>query len=123
MAGMVFRKSHQQHGMTGDGSEIDKCVIQADHDTSQVRKYLSLLSFNLPFMKREGCGKKYAIFGALARTLFTSLSMSWKAVRQLYRSKGMAQWLGSSHDSMVKFGTLACMLLLFLTMEDLASKQ
>ena len=52
MAGMVFRKSCQQRGTTGDGSEIDKRVIQADRDTSQVQKYLSLLSFDSPFMKR-----------------------------------------------------------------------
>ena len=118
MALMVF-----PDGTTGDGSKIDKCVIQADRNMSQVQKYLSLLSFDSPFTKREGCGKKYTIFGALARTLFTSLLTSWKAVCQLYTSKGMARWLGSSHDSMVEFGTLACVLLLFLTMEDLASKQ
>ena len=102
MAGMVFRKSCQQCGMTGDGSEIDKHVIRAGCNTSQVWKYLFLLSLNSPFMKREGCGKKYTIFGALAQTLFTSLLTSWKAVHQLYMSKSMAWWLGSSHDSMVK---------------------
>ena len=108
VAGMVFKKSRQQCGTTGDGSEIDKHVIQADHDTSQLRKYLSLRSFELPLTKRARCGKKYAIFGTLACTLLASLSTSWKVVHQLYMSDGMALWSGSIHNSLIEFETLAC---------------
>ena len=112
VAGMVFKKLCQQCGTTGDGSKINKHVIQADRDTSQLRKYLSLCSFKSPLTKRAGCGKKYAIFGTLARTLLASLSTSWKAVRQLYMSNGMALWSGSVHNSLIEFETLACVPLL-----------
>ena len=108
VAGMVFKKLRQQRGTTGDGSEIDKHVIQADCDTSQLRKYLSLCSFESPLTKRAGCRRKYAIFGTLARTLLASLSTSWKAVCQLYTSDGMALWSGSVHNSLIEFETLAC---------------
>ena len=108
VAGMVFKKSCQQCGTTGDGSEINKCVIQADHDTSQLCKYLSLHSFELPLTKRVRCGKKYAIFSTLACTLLASLSTSWKAVCQLYMPNGMALWSESIHNSLIKFETLAC---------------
>ena len=123
VVGMVFKKSCQQHGTTGDGSEIDKRVIQADRDTSQLRKYLALHSFESPLTKRAGCGKKYAIFGTLARTLLASLSTSWKVVRQLYTSDGMTLWSGSVHNSLIEFETLACAPLLQPpTAEDRGSK-
>ena len=123
VVGMVFKKSHQQCGTTGDGSEIDKRVIQADRDTSQLCKYLSLCSFESPLTKRARCRKKYAIFGTLACTLLTSLSTSWKAVRQLYTSDSMARWSGSVHNSLIEFETLACVPLLQPpTAEDRGSK-
>ena len=121
--GIVFKKLRQLRGATGDGSEIDKCVIQADRDVSQLCRYLSLRSFESLLTNRAGCGKKYAIFGVLARTLLASLSTSWKAVRQLYTFGGMARWSGSTHESRTGVVTIACLSLLRPpTVEDQGSK-
>ena len=54
--GIVFKKLHQLRGATGDGSKIDKHVIQADRDVSQLHRYPSLRSFKSPLTNRAGCG-------------------------------------------------------------------